>query len=179
MIVWQDRNLNGDSSNWLNWMSVLSLTTCVVCDKKHGSIYSVNDHIDPQPPIHLFCKCQLVSMRTVRVGMATDNEINGADSYLYYIGELPDYYISIQDAQDLGWNAREGNLGVVAPGKMLYGGVFSNRETKLPQVPGRIWYEADINYTGGHRGCDRILFSNDGLLFASYDHYKTFYEIVG
>jgi hypothetical protein len=41
----------------------------------------------------------------------------------------------------------------------------------------RIWYEADINYTSGYRGTERILYSNDGLIFVTYDHYQTFYEI--
>lgn len=48
----------------------------------------------------------------------------------------------------------------------------------LPSAPGRIWYEADINYYEGYRGNDRILFSNDGLIFVTYDHYKTFLSII-
>lgn len=48
----------------------------------------------------------------------------------------------------------------------------------LPQKQGRIWYEADINYKYGYRGDDRILYSNDGLIFVTYDHYMTFIEIV-
>ena len=41
-----------------------------------------------------------------------------------------------------------------------------------------IWYEADINYSDGYRALHRILYSNDGLIFVTYDHYKTFVEIV-
>lgn len=48
----------------------------------------------------------------------------------------------------------------------------------LPAAAGRIWYEADINYDGGFRGTDRILYSNDGLIFVTYDHYRTFIEII-
>ena len=48
---------------------------------------------------------------------------------------------------------------------------------KLPSVDGRIWYEADINYTGGIRNSSRILYSNDGLVFVTYDHYFTFNQI--
>jgi hypothetical protein len=61
---------------------------------------------------------------------------------------------------------------------MIFGGIYENRNRHLPFVPGRIWYEADINYIGGLRGLERILFSNDGLIFVTYDHYLTFYEIV-
>ena len=42
---------------------------------------------------------------------------------------------------------------------------------------GRVWYEADINYTGGYRNTHRILYSNDGLIFVTYNHYETFYEV--
>lgn len=45
-------------------------------------------------------------------------------------------------------------------------------------LQGRTWQEADINYVNGKRNTDRILFSSDGLLFVTYDHYETFYEIV-
>ena len=42
---------------------------------------------------------------------------------------------------------------------------------------GRIWYEVDINYTGGYRNGQRLIYSNDGLIFVTYDHYNKFYEI--
>lgn len=45
------------------------------------------------------------------------------------------------------------------------------------QATSRVWYEADINYEFGYRGTQRILFSNDGLIFVTYDHYDTFVEI--
>ena len=60
---------------------------------------------------------------------------------------------------------------------MIFDGIFNNKEGKLPSKNGRVWYEADINYTGGYRNDDRILFSNDGLIFVTYDHYETFLEI--
>ena len=53
-----------------------------------------------------------------------------------------------------------------------------NYDLKLPVSQGRIGYEADINYTGGKRNRERILYSNDGLIFVTYDHYQTFYEIT-
>ena len=56
--------------------------------------------------------------------------------------------------------------------------MFYNDKGKLPEKNGRIWYEADINYLKGKRNSERIVYSNDGLIFVSYDHYKTFIEIV-
>ncbi len=94
------------------------------------------------------------------------------------MGELPPYYITKEEAQKHGWKSRKGNLDEVAPGMMIAGGIYWNDKDKLPNAPGRVWFEADINYTHGHRGKHRVLFSNDGLLFVTYDHYETFYEIV-
>lgn len=61
---------------------------------------------------------------------------------------------------------------------MITGGIYKNRNEHLPQSPGRIWYEADINYKTGKRNTQSIVWSNDGLIFVTYDHYDTFYEIV-
>ena len=61
---------------------------------------------------------------------------------------------------------------------MIGGDVFANSASKLPSTPGRVWYEADINYKKGKRNKQRIVWSNDGLIFVTYDHYETFYEIV-
>ena len=61
---------------------------------------------------------------------------------------------------------------------MIGGDIYENRNGKLPTENGRIWYEADINYSSGFRNTERILYSNDGLIFVTYDHYKTFYEIT-
>lgn len=60
----------------------------------------------------------------------------------------------------------------------LQSGVYKNSNGHLPDDIGRVWYEADINYTKGYRGLGRIVFSNDGLVFVTYDHYETFYEII-
>ena len=90
---------------------------------------------------------------------------------------IPSYYISKEVAEQLGYKSYLGNLSRVAPNKMLFKGFYENRDAHLPSAPGRIWYEADINYEVGYRGTERILFSNDGLIFVTYDHYHTFVEI--
>ena len=55
---------------------------------------------------------------------------------------------------------------------------YPNREGKLPVSPNRKWYEADFDYQSEGRNSKRILYSNDGLVFVSYDHSKTFYELI-
>ncbi|MGM9645281.1 MAG: ribonuclease domain-containing protein [Eubacteriales bacterium] len=104
---------------------------------------------------------------------------NGADAYLYFYKKLPEYYVTKEFAEINRWQNKKGNLNEVLPGKMIGGDIYRNEDRKLPGSSGRIWYEADINYAGGFRGAHRILYSNDGLIFVSYDHYKTFYEITG
>lgn len=61
---------------------------------------------------------------------------------------------------------------------MIGGEIYKNKDKHLPDAAGRVWYEADINYKTGPRNSQRILWSNDGLVFVTYDHYLTFYEIV-
>ena len=107
-------------------------------------------------------------------------ELTKADVVSKYIlekGELPEYYITKREAMELGWVASKGNLCEVAPGKAIGGDNFTNREKTLPTAQNRKWYEVDVNYNCGNRGADRILFSSDGLVFVTYDHYKTFKEI--
>ena len=62
---------------------------------------------------------------------------------------------------------------------MIFGGIYKNKDGILPYREGRIWYEVDINYTSGRRNKQRVVFSNDGLIFVTYDHYETFIEITG
>lgn len=173
----QDRELCGDSTRWKNWMSALTLTTCKECVKKHGTIFPFDVEEKRYIPIHPNGKCKIVPMRTKKVGTATIEGVLGADVFLTYDRSLPDNYITKKEAQAIGWIEEEGNLHIVAPGKMIYG-EHKNKLGKLPSAPGRKWFEADINYKGGYRQSDRLLFSNDGLIFVSYDHYKTYYEII-
>ncbi|MGL6018694.1 MAG: ribonuclease domain-containing protein, partial [Gibbsiella quercinecans] len=98
-------------------------------------------------------------------------------SYLKQRQRLPDYYISKKQAREQGWDARDGNLCSVLPGKAIGGDRFSNREGQLPAASNRIWREADINYRCGRRGAERLLFSNDGLIFVTHDHYKNFIRV--
>jgi ribonuclease T1 len=77
----------------------------------------------------------------------------------------------------LGWDSDQGNLWEVTDQLSIGGDVFGNREGLLPKAAGRIWYECDVNYQGGFRGAERILYSNDGLIYYSDDHYQTFSKL--
>ncbi len=133
--------------------------------------------VDREPPLHYNCRCQILNMESIPTGYSTKDGENGADVWLKRCGLLPDYYITEQQARALGWRWGK-SPSKYFPGKMIARGIYKNKNKHLPDVPGRIWYEADINYYSGKRNSHRIVWSNDGLIFVTYDHYKTFYEIV-
>ena len=175
----QDRDLRGDSMNYANQMSMLLPNTCQYCVEQHGKIVDISVlENKTEVQAHINCKCTYVPMRTKFVGSATERGIEGADAYVAYLGCLPDYYVNKETAQQAGWRTTKKTLSAACPGKMLGGDVYDNDDFKLPSSPGRVWHEADINYEGGKRNRQRIVYSNDGLIFATYDHYQTFYEIT-
>ena len=165
------------SKNWKQWITAISMYTCSYCAANNGKIFAINQLVD-KIPVHPNCHCHFAKVLAISAGDATNDGKNGADWYLKYLGMLPDYYITKKEARELGWKPALGNLDEVAPGCMIFGGIFDNDKGYLPQQPGRIWYEADINYENSWRNNERVLFSNDGLVFVSYDHYKTFIEVI-
>ena len=100
--------------------------------------------------------------------------------YLHTYGKLPSNFISKKEAEELGWKQKDGEAGqlhVVAPGMSIGGSSFGNREGLLPTKKGRKYYECDINYVKGSRGAERIVYSNDGLIFYTGDHYESFEQL--
>lgn len=99
-------------------------------------------------------------------------------AYLRVFGELPDGYLTKEEAYELGWIPEDGNLWEVAPGASIGGDSFGNREGQLPRQEGRQYFEADVNYEGGIRGQERIVYSDDGLIFYTRDHYASFVDVT-
>ena len=165
------------SQNYKTWRTELDLKTCFDCADNHGRILDIDDSTVRLPPLHINCRCTLEEMEAIEAGNATKDGTNGADYWLKHFGELPDYYISPEQLEELGWKIGD-RPSQFAPGKMLGGGFYKNCDKRLPNKIGRIWRKADINYTPGRRNMHRILWSNDGLVFVTYDHYHTFYEII-
>lgn len=97
--------------------------------------------------------------------------------YLDTFGELPLNYLTKEEAREMGWIASEGNLWDVAPDAVIGGDTFGNFEGLLPKAEGRRYFEADVNYDGGHRNAERLVFSNDDLYFYTDDHYESFVEM--
>ena len=98
--------------------------------------------------------------------------------YIYTYGKLPPNYISKAEAQDLGWEG--GSVERYAPGKCIGGSKFGNYEGLLPKKSGRQYYECDIDTLGeSSRGAKRIVYSNDGLIYYTDDHYESFTLLYG
>ena len=95
-------------------------------------------------------------------------------AYIYTFNKLPSNFITKTEAQKLGWVSSEGNLTEVAPGKSIGGDRFGNYEGQLPKGSYR---ECDVNYKSGRRGAERIIYSSDGDIYYTYDHYETFTKL--
>ena len=111
------------------------------------------------------------------LSVSEDGAYTSKDEVALYIHEyrhLPGNFITKTAARKAGWVSSEGNLDEVCPGKSIGGSEFHNDDGQLPDARGRTWKECDINYNGGYRGPERIVFSNDGLVFYTADHYQTF-----
>ncbi len=98
--------------------------------------------------------------------------------YLHIYGRLPSNFITKKEAQALGWPG--GFLEPYAPGKCIGGDYFGNYERLLPTKKGRSYYECDIDTLGKRsRGAKRIIWSNDGLIYYTDDHYESFTLLYG
>ena len=97
--------------------------------------------------------------------------------YIHLYGHVPKNYVTKTKARKAGWVNTDANLWDVLPGKSIGGGGFYNDDGLLPDAPGRKWYECDIDYDGGYRNAKRIVYSSDGLIFYTDDHYKTFEQL--
>lgn len=98
--------------------------------------------------------------------------------YIHIYGKLPQNFITKKEAQALGWSG--GSLEPYAPGKCIGGTRFGNYEGQLPEKDGRTYTECDIDTLGqDSRGAKRIVFSNDGLIYYTEDHYSTFTLLYG
>lgn len=98
--------------------------------------------------------------------------------YIHLYGKLPSNYITKQEAQQLGWSG--GSVEPYAPKKCIGGNYFGNYEGLLPEKSGRKYTECDIDTLGDSgRGAKRIVFSNDGLIYYTNDHYDSFTLMYG
>ena len=107
-----------------------------------------------------------------------DGEYNSAEDvalYLYTYGRLPKNYITKNEARDLGWEG--GSVEDYREGAAIGGDTFGNREGLLPDGKYR---ECDIDTVGkSSRGAKRLIYSEDGRIYYTQDHYETFTLLYG
>lgn len=175
-----DLDIAGNSKNYANWMAHIEYNTCLFCITNHGRIVDISVLDDKNSVMaHPNCRCVYVPMRTKFAGTATEMGVYGADFVLAAYKHLPDYYVTKDEARAAGWKNGKNRLTDFLPGMVIGGDLYRNENMKLPMKVGRLWYEADINYNGTKkRNRSRIVYSNDGLIFVTYDHFHTFYEII-
>ncbi len=110
-----------------------------------------------------------------------DGEYDGKEElalYIHLYGHLPKNFVTKSEAEAAGWTG--GALDRVLPGKAIGGNRYHNREGLLPTAKGRTWTECDVNSVGrSSRGPERIVFSNDGLIYYTPDHYDSFELLYG
>lgn len=97
--------------------------------------------------------------------------------YIHLYGHLPGNFVTKAEAEAAGWTG--GAVGKTLPGKSIGGDRFYNREGLLPKASGRVWTECDVGERRNTRGAERIVFSNDGLIYYTPDHYDSFELLYG
>ena len=113
----------------------------------------------------------------VKYGEDYDDK-DGVALYLHLFGELPPHFITKKEAQKLGWTS--GEVEYYRSGAAIGGDYFGNYEGLLPKKKGRQYYECDIGTVGKKsRGAQRIIFSSDGLIYYTDDHYESFTLLYG
>ncbi|MDD2295511.1 MAG: ribonuclease domain-containing protein [Eubacteriales bacterium] len=104
------------------------------------------------------------------------NSAEDVSLYLHLYGELPSNYLTKDEAEALGWTG--GSPDVDFPGRAIGGDIFGNYEGLLPQSEGRIYRECDVDTLDReYRGAKRLVYSNDGLIFYTENHYDSFVRL--
>lgn len=118
-----------------------------------------------------------VTVTSTQDGIDRNGKYDSPDEVALYIstyGCLPGNYITKNAAKELGWDSTRGNLWEVAPGMSIGGDRFGNYEGLLPEGEYR---ECDVNYSGGFRGSERLIYGEDGSIYYTADHYESFTQL--
>lgn len=178
------------NNKWSNWLikifTILTLFVLTGCEATQiitpsempNTNISIPKEETPASPVQkeeTAIKTQTTSVQ-VKSGQnySTKDEVA---AYIHEFKDLPPNFITKKEAEKLGWDNSKGNLWKVTDEKSIGGDSFGNMEGLLPKASGRRYYECDINYKGSYRGAERIIYSSDGLIFYTKDHYKSFKKL--
>ncbi len=96
--------------------------------------------------------------------------------YLRTYGKLPPNFITKKEAKALGWEG--GGLDEFLDGGCIGGDRFGNYEGLLPEKDGLKYYECDIDTMHkSKRGKKRLIYSSEGKIYYTGDHYQSFEEL--
>ena len=158
------------------WLSALLLIALILLNTLGGEAPEA-----PELPDTGSQSLTEVTEATDEAALPEDGWFYSAESvslYLQTYGKLPDNFITKDEARELGWEG--GSVEEFAPGYAIGGDKFGNREGLLPVAEGRQYYECDIDTDGqDSRGAKRIVYSNDGLIYYTDDHYESFTLLYG
>lgn len=166
---------------------IIIAAACVIVSRNGGfeSLFSMIPKTTPSEPAGI---TELPSAKTqvpqeTAPGIDKNGSYTSKDDvalYIYTYGKLPSNFITKDEAKALGWSGNGNDLlEKYAPGKSIGGDRFGNYEKLLPQKSGRTYTECDIDTAGTERGTKRIVFSNDGLVYYTEDHYESFVLLYG
>lgn len=118
-----------------------------------------------------------VNNKIENTSISENAETDQKDEVALYIHEydhLPSNYMTKKEARKHGWEA--GALSKLLPGKSIGGDKYGNYEETLPVED--TYYECDIDTQGKtSRGKKRIVYSEDGDIWYTDDHYETFEQL--
>ncbi|MBP5452807.1 MAG: hypothetical protein J6Y16_11275 [Treponema sp.] len=154
----------------------VSISEAINHDEKPESIVQLEIKED-EKPVEEIQENPVENDKIDEDGSYTDKE--NVALYIHTYGKLPQNYINKKTAESMGWSSGEA-VSSFAPGKSIGGDRFGNYEGLLPKKKGRTYYECDIDaYGKKSRGAKRIVFSNDGLVYYTEDHYESFELLYG
>ena len=114
--------------------------------------------------------------------LSVSEQANPLVDSLKATGRPPNNFVTKQEAIAAGWKPGKALSNYVSGGQ-LGGDVFQNTTNVLPSAPGRVWYEADVGLSGtmsrANQPGTRLLYSNDGQMYITTDHYKTVHPFGG
>lgn len=99
-------------------------------------------------------------------------------AYIYKFRHLPPNYITKKEANIKGWIG--GSITSLIPKAAIGGDRYYAQYgiSAIPMAPGRYYRECDVNtWDKEDRGSERLLYSNDGMIFYTPDHYNNFEDI--
>lgn len=112
----------------------------------------------------------------LKMDLKTTEAANELVDSLRNTGQLPQNYVNKAEAMANGWKPGKA-LNNTTPNGQIGEDVFENSTNLLPSAPGRVWHEADVGLSNtmsrSNQAGTRLLYSDDGLLYITTDHYRT------